>query len=388
MALALLPGLAACGKAGTQPAEEPATAAAMDWLVAGGTREDIAAAFEPAIELYGYFTHGTMRYDSKGAYEYNGRMYYRVADPRYPTLAALGAALRELFSEELARKYLNRSAAYGMTVLTDPTPSQAKLHEIWRREAEKCPLYLEFEGKLYSCMDQRGTDVTAYRVSVENESDRLITYKVIAVGSAGDEKEGLFARERIEGKWVFTEFPLDWQEPGQAPAAAGEPAMAAPAKAAFERGFELYKYFTVLSMRVDYQDAHEQGGVTYYRVADPEYPSMEALSLALREVFSPEIAHDFLGRTVQSTQPWNTMLDPGLAQARVYVENDGGKLYTCMGDRGTQIASYSVGAESESENKIVSRLSAVNVNGGTEETLLTQELIGGKWVFTEFPLDW
>lgn len=168
-----------------------------------------------------------------------------------------------------------------------------------------------------------------------------------------------------------------------------EPATAAPSKVSFERAIDLYKYFSMTCMQVNREDSFERNGVTYYRVTQPEYLGMDALANALTDVFSYELTQSFLSRTVQDTQPWNTMLDPVLAQAPLYVEADNyTKLYTCMGDRGADISSYSVGAVSESESKIVSKLSAVTFDGETRETLLTQERIGGQWVFTDFPLDW
>ena len=176
----------------------------------------------------------------------------------------------------------------------------------------------------------------------------------------------------------------------EVPATTEEPAAAAPSKAAFERALQLYKYFSYQAMRYDPDDTIEQNGVTYYRVTDPEYPTMDALALALSEVFSFEVMRDLLHRTVQSTQPWNTALDPSLAQALLYVTKEPviGELYTCMGDRGSDIASYSVGAVSESGDKIVSKLSVMTIDEETKEYLLTQELFEGSWVFTDFPLDW
>jgi len=161
---------------------------------------------------------------------------------------------------------------------------------------------------------------------------------------------------------------------------------AAASKAAFERALQLYKYFSMESMQIDREDSFERGGVTYYRVTDPDYPTMEALALALTEVFSFEITQDFLSRTQQDATPWIAVADP----VPLYVEFDSlpGALYTCMGDRGADISAWSVGAVSESENRIVSRLSALHYDGEERETLLTQELIGSNWVFTEFPLDW
>jgi len=165
-------------------------------------------------------------------------------------------------------------------------------------------------------------------------------------------------------------------EPTGAPTTVAQPATAAASKAAFERALELYKYFSMTSMQVDHEDTLEREGVTYYRVTDPEYPTMDALALALTEVFSLELTWEFLRRTVDGNAP-------------LYAETDNyTKLYTCMGDRGATVSSYSVGAVSESDSKIVSKLTAVTFDGETRETLLTQELIDGKWVFTDFPLDW
>jgi len=169
-----------------------------------------------------------------------------------------------------------------------------------------------------------------------------------------------------------------------------ELATAAPSKAAFQRALQMYKYFSMTSMQVDPDDTMERDGVTYCRVIDPDYPTMDALALALSEVFSQDIVQSFLSRTVQSTQPWNTELDPVLAQALLYVTKEPvtGELYTCVGDRGSDVSYYGVGAVSESETKIVSKLSALHNDGEKRDTLLTQELIGGDWVFTDFSLDW
>jgi len=165
-------------------------------------------------------------------------------------------------------------------------------------------------------------------------------------------------------------------EPPETPTTTAQSATAAPVKAAFERALQLYQYFSMISMPYDQNDTIERDGVTYYRVTDPEYSTMDALALALSEVFSYEIMREFLSRT-------------NAVNALLYVEADNyTKLYTCMGDRGADVSSYSVGVVSESESKIVSKLSAVHFDGEESETLLTQELIDGKWVFTDFPLDW
>jgi len=170
---------------------------------------------------------------------------------------------------------------------------------------------------------------------------------------------------------------VDTPPPATETTSSGEPASEAPSKAAFERALQLYKYFFINSMQVDREDTLERDGITYYRVTDPAYPTMGALALALSELFLFEITQEYLHRTLDGTH-----------FLYIGVDAHDETLYTCMGDRGADVVSYSVGAVSESESKIVSKLTTVNFSGETTEILLTQELIDGQWLFTDFPLDW
>ena len=165
-----------------------------------------------------------------------------------------------------------------------------------------------------------------------------------------------------------------------------ELAAVAPSKAGFERALRLYKCFSMASMQVDPDETVKRENVIFYRVIDPDYPTMDALANALAEVFSQELAQGFLSRTQQDATPWIAVENP----APLYVEFDSlpGELYTCVEDRSSDVSYYGVSAVSESETKIVSKLSALHNDGEKRETLLTQELIDGNWVFTDFSLDW
>ena len=147
----------------------------------------------------------------------------------------------------------------------------------------------------------------------------------------------------------------------------------------FETPIRLYSYFASTSPAYDFEDTCKLGDATYYRVTDPQFPTMTALEATLREVFSEELTRKIMGLSV--------FADPA------YIENDG-KLYTRMGDRGGSADSVAYSVRSQSENKVVYR---ALVNYGermpagqpTEESFdYTRELIDGRWVFTEFPMEW
>jgi len=150
--------------------------------------------FKPAIELYSHFSSASLQTDIEDEYRLNGQIgleYYRVADPRFPTLAALENALKGQFSKEITQ-------------------------EIMKKTPHDQPIFLEHDGKLYTRMGDRGTDVESVIYSIETQSEEKIVYQVIVnygvYAQAGQLAEETFryTRELIDGKWVFTEFPMEW----------------------------------------------------------------------------------------------------------------------------------------------------------------------------------
>ncbi|MCL2495303.1 MAG: hypothetical protein FWE98_06575 [Oscillospiraceae bacterium] len=160
---------------------------AFEWYAPSSPESEQIRAeiFEPAFELYSRFGSDSLQTDINDEYGQIGMEYYRVADPRFPTMAALEAALRELFSEELTQ-------------------------EIMRKTPYDHPIYIEREGKLYSRLGGRSQDKEVIFISIESESENKIVYRVAVRDWMLSEEEFLYTRELIDGKWVFTEFPMEW----------------------------------------------------------------------------------------------------------------------------------------------------------------------------------
>jgi len=198
LAIALLLGLAACGVAPEAPNAPEATDPPETQAVA--TTESTATApespgddsdqlyfdvFRPAFELAGAFSMGTMAGDAEQSVRRNGVYYYRVTDPRFTSFAAMEATLCEIFSEELTRRLMVNSPF-------------------------KYPLYIEHGGEIYA-VGGRGFPMAApMSFGVEEQSGSKITYRVRIAYMDGREKDFLYIRELVGGKWIFTEFPMEW----------------------------------------------------------------------------------------------------------------------------------------------------------------------------------
>jgi len=145
----------------------------------------------------------------------------------------------------------------------------------------------------------------------------------------------------------------------------------------FQPAIELYSYLTTGGFSSDWEDRFEhyegEQRSIYTRITDPRYPSIAAVEEAAREFFSEEL-----------TQSYLTLAN--------LTEKDG-KLYTLDQSRGIYLSMESIRVESQSENKIIYILHAVDRWDEddpviSKEFSYTRELIGGKWVFTIFPMEW
>ena len=217
LAIALLLCLGACGTGTeTQTTSEEPTTAEVTTTVAAATfpemtsDEILAEIFRPAFAMYAYLNHGGLEYDFEDRFgyddwEYNRWEYARVTDTRFPSIAALEAAAREVFSAELMQSYLGLTAEDWLSDDAD---------EARRENARQYPLLLERDGKLYMLIGNRGGYLSDESIRVDSQSESKIVYILHAVSHwEGDpviSEEHTFHRELIGGKWVFTVFPMEW----------------------------------------------------------------------------------------------------------------------------------------------------------------------------------
>jgi len=186
----LLLACAACGGNAADPEATEASTTLAATAPTEGLVQENTTEIDPTIQLYSYFAYQAMQYDYDDVREYNGRVYYRVTQPEFLSMDMLALALTDVFSYEIMRDFLDRTAA------------------------ENCPLYIEQDNytKLYSCMVDRDSRIASYSVTIQSKSDSKVVYMVSAVDHEGLEEVTPLIQELIkdEDKWVFTDFALDW----------------------------------------------------------------------------------------------------------------------------------------------------------------------------------
>ena len=201
LAITLLLCLAACGDIPDAPGiPEPQMAVTTESTAAPEASTDASVTFEdpseqlyfdvfrPAFELAMAFRTTTAANDYEDSFRRGGVYYYRVADPRFASFVAMEATLREMFSEAIARE------------LIDNSPFDY-------------PLYIERDGKTYAVGGRGFPTAMPASFAIEEQSAEKVAYKVkVMFMMTEKEKEYLYTRELIDGKWIFTEFPLDWMQ--------------------------------------------------------------------------------------------------------------------------------------------------------------------------------
>jgi len=166
----------------------------------------------------------------------------------------------------------------------------------------------------------------------------------------------------------------------------------------FRPAFAMYAYLNHGGLEYDFDDRfgyddYEYNRWEYARVIDPRFTSIAALETAAREVFSAELMQSYLGLTAEDwlSEDADEARRENARQYPVLLEQ-GGKFYTLIPSRGGNLSIESIRIESQSESKIVYILHAVSPWEGepviSEEHTFHRELIGGKWVFTVFPMEW
>ncbi|SHI46755.1 DL-endopeptidase inhibitor IseA family protein [Lutispora thermophila] len=127
-----------------------------------------------------------MPYYENTEMEYNGNIYWKVAQDGFESLFDLKAYLKDFFSDEIIDSLL---------------------------ETDR---YIDIDGVLYTIDAARGTDIFAGEEyhRIIRESDKKIIYEVTVdildenFEKVVDKKIYSFPYELIEGRWVFTDFCL------------------------------------------------------------------------------------------------------------------------------------------------------------------------------------
>lgn len=152
---------------------------------------------------------------------------------------------------------------------------------------------------------------------------------------------------------------------------------------AFEKAIEVYGWFDLCSLDCDSADKVERGDSEYYRVISDEVPTYDALRTMVYELFDTQTGDELL-REDSDYPP--------------YIDVDGA-LYTRDFARGSDITKgeYELTVEQESKTCFVckARVETLEFNDGYkeyrrvtghEDFTYHYELVGNRWVFTDFEL--
>ncbi|MBR5620529.1 MAG: hypothetical protein IKW76_12410 [Clostridia bacterium] len=152
---------------------------------------------------------------------------------------------------------------------------------------------------------------------------------------------------------------------------------------AFEKAIEVYGWFDLCSLDCDSADTVEHGGETYCRVLSDEVPSYEVLRTLVFDLFE--------------TTTGERLLDED-SETPPYIDV-GGVLYTRDFARGSDVTKgeYELTVEQESKTSILCkvRVETLEFNDGYkeyrrvtgyEDFTYHYQLVGNRWVFTDFEL--
>lgn len=154
-------------------------------------------------------------------------------------------------------------------------------------------------------------------------------------------------------------------------------------RTAFEKAIEVYGWFDLCSLDCDSADKVERGDSEYYRVISDEVPTYDALRTMVYDLFDTGTGDELL-REDSEYPP--------------YIDADGA-LYTRDFARGSDVTKgeYELTVEQESKTCFVckARVETLEFNDGYkeyrrvtgfEEFTYHYELVGNRWVFTDFAL--
>lgn len=191
LALCLLAGCAssADGSAEAAGGGSGLSAALLEEAARPLAEEEILAAYDRALEAYGWFYLETLPAGQEAA-AIGGWIYHRVDYPGMETLADLRAYLRGSFTEELTDELLSTGGSH--------------------------PLYQDVEGELYVLPSSRDRDSSKGQITVGVEPYGQAGYSVMVsvdlLDAGGTDVRGVqsyaFPYEFVEDRWVFTDFQM------------------------------------------------------------------------------------------------------------------------------------------------------------------------------------
>ena len=154
-------------------------------------------------------------------------------------------------------------------------------------------------------------------------------------------------------------------------------------KTAFSKAMEVYGWFDLCSLDCDSSDRIEKGDMTYYRVISDEMPTYDVLRMTVYDLFDTATGDALLSE--DSDYP-------------PYIDADGA-LYTTDFARGSDITKgeYELTVEQESRTCFLCRVRVETLEfndgykeyrrvTGYEDYMYHYELVGNRWVFTDFSL--
>ena len=154
------------------------------------TDEEVLEVYREAQTAYNWFAVETLEGHQDEKVEYQGDLYARVADERFPNMDSLRGYLKTMFSDEVVDGLL---------------PLEGRQ-------------YVEIEGQLYVLEGARGTDITKGAVTLSvvwPQEDEPLTCTVRAEVELLDEETLStvvgsevyeFPYQKVGDKWVFTWF--------------------------------------------------------------------------------------------------------------------------------------------------------------------------------------
>ena len=152
----------------------------------------------------------------------------------------------------------------------------------------------------------------------------------------------------------------------------------------FEKAAEVYGWVDLCALPVDSSQTYTVGERTYYHVVSDEVPDYNALRTVVYDLFSTDIGEQLLCEGSE-TPPY------------ISVE---GKLYGMDGARGADITKgdYTLTVETENSTSVLCKVEVELVEFdydggedyrkvvGTESHTFHYNLVGNRWVFTDFDL--
>lgn len=147
---------------------------------------------EPAMLAYHLFVRYTLSYDENTARQIGDTTYYLVTDERFPTYPAFDEYVGGYFSDQIKKTLFDKGA------------------------------FVNVDGRLYTTehtVDEEAFlgNITQVSYLIDSQKSKKIVYRAL-VAYRGDTPNSLktdnyyFTYQKVDERWVFTEFPYFWSD--------------------------------------------------------------------------------------------------------------------------------------------------------------------------------